>query len=357
MTRAIVIGGGIAGLSVAARLAHEVAVTVLEAEPALGIHASGRSAAVFEENYGAAPVVALNKASRAFYTDGGYLTQRGLMLLCKAGEDTAFEADLVTLDCAEITLEEARKMVPILNDQITRAGYHAGAYDIDTDRVLQDFAREVRAQGGQIKTKAKVEKIERRGDVWHVHTPQGSFEAELLINAAGAWADAVAALARLKPIGLTPLRRSMARIPAPEGFDTRPWPMFFGPGESWYAKPDAGALIISPAEEDPQAPCDAWADDMVIAEGIARYSAYIRPEVTRVETTWAGLRSFAPDRVLVLGPDPDHPQFIWCAGQGGYGFATAPAASQLTADLALGRKPQLAPDVVAALSPERLRQI
>jgi glycine/D-amino acid oxidase-like deaminating enzyme len=182
------------------------------------------------------------------------------------------------------------------------------------------------------------------------------FGADLLVNAAGAWADPVAQMAGVAPLGIVPHRRSMARIPAPEDQDLRDWPMFFGVSESWYAKPDAGALLVSPADEDPVDPHDAWADDMVLAEGLARYEAMVRTPVTRLIASWAGLRSFAPDRALVLGPDPDVPSFIWCAAQGGYGFQTAPAASQLLADLTLGRDPALPADLVAQLRPDRLRQ-
>ena len=132
--------------------------------------------------------------------------------------------------------------------------------------------------------------------------------------------------------------------------------MFFGVGESWYAKPDAGALLVSPADEDPVEPHDAWADDMVLAEGLARYEEVVTTPVTRLLTSWAGLRSFAPDRTLVLGPDPAEPSFLWCAGQGGYGFQTAPAASALLTALAFGRAPALPPDMVAQLTPDRLRQ-
>ena len=131
------------------------------------------------------------------------------------------------------------------------------------------------------------------------------------------------------------------------------WPLLFGPGETWYAKPDAGALLVSPAEEDPSVPMDAWAEDMVIAEGLDRYSQYVVEPVTRVQTTWAGLRTFAPDRSLVLGPDPVDPSFVWAAGQGGYGMQTSPAAGQLVADLVNARQPAIAADVVKALSPAR----
>jgi glycine/D-amino acid oxidase-like deaminating enzyme len=160
-------------------------------------------------------------------------------------------------------------------------------------------------------------------------------------------------MAGLAPLGFQPLRRSMGRIPAPGGHDVSLWPMMFGPGEDWYAKPDAGALIVSPAEEFPMDPHDAYADDMVLAEGFARYEAYVTEPVTRLLSSWAGLRTFAPDRQLVLGPDPRDPGFIWCAGQGGYGFQTAPAASALLADLVAGRTPVIAPEHVAALRPDR----
>jgi glycine/D-amino acid oxidase-like deaminating enzyme len=178
--------------------------------------------------------------------------------------------------------------------------------------------------------------------------------ARNLVNAAGAWVDVIAKMAGMLPIGITPLRRSMARIPAPGGHDVSGWPMLFGPGENWYAKPDAGALIVSPADEEPIEPMDAWADDMVLAEGLARYEAHVTEPVTRMLSNWAGLRSFAPDRNLVLGPDTQDASFIWMAGQGGYGFQTAPAASQLVADLVAGDASEIPAEMIAKLLPERL---
>ena len=352
MSDILVIGGGIAGASAAARLAPHGTVTLLEAEEALGYHASGRSAALFEESYGAPSVVALNKASAAYHWEGGYLSDRGFMLVARAGEDTGFEADMAALNCPEIGLDEARQILPILNGSIARAAYHAEAYDIDTDRLLQDFARMLRANGGQIVTQARVEGI-TRDERWHVTAGGEIYTADTLVNAAGAWADHVAKMAGVKPVGITPFRRSMARIPAPGGHDVNDWPIFFGVGESWYAKPDAGKLLVSPADEDLVEPHDAWADDMVLAEGLDRYAQHVTEEVTRLETSWAGLRSFAPDRVLVLGRDAHVPDFVWCAGQGGYGMQTSPAASKLVADLVLGRTPEIDADVVASLAPAR----
>jgi len=230
---------------------------------------------------------------------------------------------------------DALDMVPILEpSKLHFAAHHAEAYDIDTDRMLQDFARVIRQSGGRIETGASVTAIDRAGDLWRVTAGGQKFEAPRLLNAAGAWADGIAEMAGIAPLGIVPYRRSMARLAAPGGHDVTRWPMFFGVGECFYAKPDAGALLVSPAEE---------------------YQEMVAEPVTRPLATWAGLRSFAPDRSLVLGPDPVEPSFIWSAGQGGYGFQTGPAAGQLVADLTLGRAPALPADVVAQLTPERLR--
>ncbi|MBM1311380.1 FAD-binding oxidoreductase [Sulfitobacter mediterraneus] len=358
MSDIVVIGGGIAGLSAAARLSEHFSVTVLEREQATGYHASGRSAAMFEQNYGLPSTVALNKASAQYHREanGGYLSPRGLMIIAAREDAEAFDDDVVTMGIERISKDRAVELVPILDPaKFTFAGYHEAGYDIDTDRLMQDFIRQIRSNGGAIVTKAEVTAITRQTDGWQVVAGGQTYDAAKLVNAAGAWADAVAQAAGIAPIGITPRRRSMARIPAPEDRDLRHWPMFFGVGESWYAKPDAGALLVSPADEDVVAPQDAWADDMVLAEGLARYEGMVRTPVTRLLASWAGLRSFAPDKALVLGPDPNEPDFIWCAGQGGYGFQTAPAASQLLADLVRGVTPALPEDLVAQLLPDRLR--
>ena len=349
----IIIGGGIAGLSAAARLSADATVTVLEMESATGYHASGRSAALIEENYGAPSVQALNRASMAHFREGGYLTPRGLMIVAKAEEEASFLADVAHLGVDQITPREAREMVPVLDEAtLAFAGYHAEAYDIDTDRLMQDFIRTLRANGGQIITDAVVTGIQQQSSGWQVRAGD-TYSAGTLVNAAGAWADLVAGLAGVTPLGIIPHRRSMARIAAPGGYDVSRWPMFFGINESWYAKPDAGALLVSPAEEVATHPHDAFADDMTLAEGLDRYQQMVTAPVTRPLATWAGLRSFARDRTLVLGRDPAVTDFVWCAGQGGYGFQTSPAASALVADLVTSRAPALDAETVAALSPAR----
>ena len=352
----VIIGGGIAGISAAARLSHLGRVTLLEAEPALGYHASGRSAALFEPRYGLAPVVELSLASEDHHrhANGGVLSPRGMMIVARQSEAAAFAEDIADMALDQITVEEAQAMVPILNPEaVALAGYASHAEDIDTDLLIQNFLREARANGATIVTGARVTGIARDAGGWTVTSAAGSHSGRMLVNAAGAWVDGVAQMAGVRPLGFQPNRRSMARIPAPGGHDLSRWPMIFGAGEGWYCKPDAGALIVSPAEEHPMDPHDAWADDMVLAEGLARYEEMVTEPVTRMISNWAGLRTFAPDRVLVIGPDPAVPDFFWLAGQGGYGFQTCPAASQLAADLIAGRAPTLDAATLAALSPAR----
>lgn len=352
--RAIIIGGGIAGATSAAALAPHCEVTVLEAERAVGYHASGRSAALFEEFYGSDVVRALNRASKATHEAMEVLSPRGLLMVARPEDSEAFHHDTDNMGLAPISLDEARAKLPIISEAVSLAAYRGGAADIDTDKLLQGFLKIARSDGAKVVTGAKVTAI-ARGDGWTVESDAGTFAADIVVNAAGAWADQVARLAGVTPVGLTPLRRSMARLPAPGGHDVSSWPMLFGAGESWYAKPDAGGWIVSPAEEDPSDPMDAWADDMVIAEGLARYEAHVTEPVTRVETTWAGLRTFAPDRALVIGEAPDADGFFWMAGQGGYGLQTSPAAGQLLAALVTGQTPGLALADVERLSPARFQ--
>ncbi|MBN2906662.1 MAG: FAD-binding oxidoreductase [Rhodobacteraceae bacterium] len=352
----LVIGGGIAGVSVGARLSHLGRVTVLEAEQGLGYHASGRSAALFDECLGAAEIVALNKASHSYHAteNGGVLSDRGLMVVGRAEDAERYEADRVHMKLRTLTRDEAREMVPILNpDMLAFAGLNEAAWDLDTDLLIQNFARQIRGNGGAVLTGQRVGAIARTGAGWSVETAKDTYQGRVLVNAAGAWVDEIARMAGVTPLGFTPMRRSMARLPAPGGHDMTTWPMIEGAGERWYCKPDAGKLLVSPAEEHPMEPHDAYADDMVLAEGLARYEEMMTEPVTRVETNWAGLRTFAPDRLLVIGFDPHTPDFFWHAGQGGYGFQTAPAASALAADVVAGRAPEVGAELAAALSPAR----
>jgi glycine/D-amino acid oxidase-like deaminating enzyme len=351
----LIIGGGIAGVSLAASLGTRARVTLLEAEATLAHHASGRSAALYEPRYGTPAVVELSLASQEFFTSAeGILSPRGLLMVGRDSDAEAFHADSAGMNLDQISVTEALAFVPTLNpDVVGLAAYAAHAWDIDTDRLIQGFARNARAAGAEILTKAPVTAIRRDGPAWVVDSGAGQFRADVIVNAAGAWVDQIAAMAGVRPIGFTPYRRSMARIPAPDGLNVSNWPMIFGAGESWYAKPDAGALIVSPAEEHLMQPHDAWADDMVLAEGLARYEAFVTTPVTRLLANWAGLRTFSPDRTMVIGFDAACPGFFWLAGQGGQGFQTCPAASTLAADLIAGQPPVISPALIGALSPGR----
>lgn len=350
----LIIGGGIAGVSAAARLAPLGTVTLLEAEDNLAHHASGRSAAMFLESYGNRVVRALNNASVEFLTASGVLSPRTLLLLGAADEAEGFAAQAAEMDLAEITLDEAATLWPLLNRaHATHAALREDTSDLDTDLFLQTFLRVARQHGANVLTRARVTAIAKDSTGWTVTAAGQTHRARHIVNAAGAWADTVAATAGVAPLGIQPYRRSMARIALPEGMDPAHWPFVDGVGDDWYAKPDAGALIVSPGDEDPADPHDAWADDMVLAEGLARYQEFSTAPVERMLANWAGLRSFAPDRALVIGRDAHDASFLWLAGQGGYGFQTAAAASDLLAQIA-GHSPKtLDVDTVAALSPAR----
>ena len=357
----IVIGGGIAGISAGAELAAERSVCVLEAERQLGYHSTGRSAAVFIRNYGNATLRALNAAAAGFLetpegvADSSLLSPRGEMVVATADELGAFDAYCEGAEGLErLSAAQAVELVPILRPEIIAAvAFERDAQDIDVDRLLSGYTRLLRRRGGRIETDARVSAIRRETGLWHVTAGGEEHRAPLIVNAAGAWAAEIGRMAGARQIPLQPLRRSAAILPAPEGHDVRNWPLVVSASERWYAKPDAGKLLVSPADEDPVDPHDAWVDDMVLAEGLHRFEQAVRMTVTRVERSWAGLRSFTPDRTPVVGFDPDREGFFWLAGQGGYGVQTAPALSRLAADLVSCTASGLADTVIKALCPGR----
>ena len=357
----IVIGGGIAGISAAAKLSEHASVIVLEAETQTGYHSTGRSAAMFIRNYGNTTLRALNANAEPFFlnpvdvADNSLLTPRGeLMIACEDELDVFADYAAGASGLDHLTPDEAVELVPILRkDKIAAALIEYDAQDIDVDRLLQGYIRKLRRQGGIIETRHQVTGITRHGSDWHVKTVDHEYSAPVVINAAGAWADNIARLAGITPVGITPMRRTAALLPAPDGHDISCWPLFASASEDWYAKPEAGALLVSPAEEDPVEPHDAWVDDMVLAEGIDRFEQAVTISVTKITHSWAGLRSFTADRTPVAGFDPHANGFFWLAGQGGYGVQTAPALSCLTAALCLGQTPELTNETILALSPNR----
>lgn len=355
----IIIGGGIAGISAAARLAPEAKVIVLEREAHLAYHSTGRSAAVFILNYGNATLRALNKASVGDMQGGllgqSVLSPRGELLVVKPGDEAHLEAFMQGASGVNLlTPSEACAIVPVLKaERFDSAIYEAEAQDIDVDRLLQGCARLAREAGARIVVNAGVTQLRRVGDLWQVQTEGHSYAAPVVINASGAWADQLGQMAGCEPIGLQPKRRSAVMMPVPGDMDVRNWPVFGSIAEDWYAKPDGNRLMISPADEDPVEPQDAWPDDMVLAEGLFRFEEMVDIPVVKPSHSWAGLRSFVADKTPVCGFDPEKEGFFWLAGQGGYGVQTSPALSQLTADLVLGKNSALPSTVLRAVSPAR----
>jgi len=349
----LIIGAGMAGASVAAELARDARVVILEAEAHPGYHSTGRSAAIFIQSYGNAVIRRLNNASRPLLAASPHdpegrsvLSPRGVLTLAGPDQVPALEALLSAAeDTEEIAVDEAARMVPILRSEgLVRAAYEADAMDIDVAQLHQGYLRGLKGAGGRILCNAGVARLSQALGLWRVETAGETFEAPVVVNAAGAWSDRVAELAGLPPIGLTPLRRSAAVLPAPTDHAVAGWPLTGDASETYYFKPEAGKLMVSPADETPVDPHDAWPEDLDLAAGLDRFARAVHYEVTRVERSWAGLRTFAPDRTPVIGFDPTAEGFFWLAGQGGYGIQTAPAAACLAAGLIRDRTvpPELA---------------
>ena len=356
MTDVVIIGGGIAGMSACAQLAPYAKVVLLEAEPELCYHSSGRSAATYIEDYGNRVTKELNKASLTFLKSEseGFLAERGLLLLGKKGEETHFQTDSEDLGLKCISIDEAFQLIPALNKEvIIRQAYRPDVYDIDTNKLYEYYRKSALENGAQIRKKTKLIAAYKKDKKWAIESSDGEIAASVLINAAGAWADQVAELCGVSKLNIIPYKRSIARMQAPEGIDVQNWPMIDGVGETWYAKPDAGNLIISPADKEMVDPHDAWADDETLAVGVESFQSVINVPIDRMLSNWAGLRSFAPDGNLVIGPDKNNPSFFWFAGQGGYGFQTAAAASQLLSDLFLERTVSVEREILEALLPSR----
>jgi D-arginine dehydrogenase len=356
----LVIGAGIAGASVADALAPSGRVIVLEQETRAGVHSTGRSAALFSETYGNEVIRSLSRASRAFLDDppAGFcetalIRPRGALYVATEDQQDRLQA----LEISAATFErlsgaEARRRVPILRPQASVAAlYEAGAMDIDVDALHQGFLRRMRRLRGRLVTDAPVTALRRESDGWIATTPQGEFSAPIVIDAAGAWADDVARLAGLAPLGLQPKRRTAALIAAPDA-DFAGWPLVIDADETVYFKPDAGRLLISPADETDTEPCDAQPDDLDIAIAADRIERMTTLTVRRIAHRWAGLRTFAPDRTPVCGFDPRAEGFFWLAGQGGYGIQTSAALAALAARLIL-RAPGALAELETAIAPDR----
>ena len=345
----IILGAGIAGASTGHFLAPHGRCAMLERESQPGYHSTGRSAAQFIASYGPPQVRALSRASEPFFQhppDGfasaPLLTPRGLLTVAGEAELPHLQEAWDVLKAISprgrwLGADEALAMVPALRPgKVSAAILEPDSFDMGGHVIHQGYLRGFRRAGGELVTDAEVVFIDRAGDLWRVRTAAGAeYTAPVLINAAGAWCDAIAGLAGVAPIGLVPKRRTAFTFAPPAGVDTAHWPLLLAADESFYMKPDAGALLASPVNADPTVPQDVQPEELDIALGLHAIETWttLTPRPTH---TWAGLRSFVADGELVGGFDASAPGFFWCAAQGGYGIQTSAAMGEACAALARG---------------------
>jgi D-arginine dehydrogenase len=345
-----VIGAGMAGASVAAHLAEHAAVRLFEMEEHPGYHSTGRSAAQFSETYGNKAIRALSRASRQFlftpppgFAASPLVNLRGNLTFGKAGQIELLDAYADSLEpgygVERLSPARTLEFCPLLRaDDLSGGVLEPHSADIDVHALHLGYLRLFKSRGGLVTTASQVINLERRSDAWWITTPTTTLRAEIVVNAAGAWAGEVGKMAGAFDIGLEPRRRTAALIEPPTGIDSRAWPMVGDVEETFYVKPDAGLLLLSPADETPVPPGDVQPEDLDVAVAIDRLERATGIEVRRVVRTWAGLRSFVADRSPCVGFDPKQPGFFWHAALGGYGIQTAPALGELAAALVLGRR-------------------
>lgn len=345
----VIIGGGIAGASLAYRLAGQASVLVLERESQPGYHSTGRSAAMFMEAYGTPQIQALTRASRAFYeqppegfSEHALLEPRGCLYIASPEQLPLLEQTYASIRaCSDnvslIDAAQALALVPCLRaETLGGAMLETDARDLDVHALHQGFLRGMRRAGGVLQCNAELVAARHEDMLWHLTLGDGrGVQARTLVNAAGAWADQVAALCDVAPIGLQPCRRSAFTFEGPEDSDFSRWPAVIGIDESFYFKPDAGQLLGSPANADPVPAQDVVPEELDIATGIYHIEAATSLQIQRPRHSWAGLRSFVADGDLVVGWDAQRPGFFWLAAQGGYGIQSAAGVSQLACALLL----------------------
>ena len=359
---AIVVGAGIAGATVAAHLSGQYRVALVEAEEAAGYHSTGRSAAIWIQNYGPPDVRVLTGLSRAFFetpppgfTDAPILAQRPVVFLAPPEQRDHLHRMLAEgTGLREASIAEITGLVPALRPgYAVMAAIEEDAFDMDVANLHQGFLRQLRVAGGVLALRSRAGRITRDAGHWTVETSSGRFTAPTVVNAAGAWGDEVARQAGVAPLGLQPKRRTGCVIdPAP--WAARDWPMVNDVDHTWYVRPEARTkMMVSPADETDMDAHDVQPDELDVAIAIDRMQQALDIEVRRVEHSWAGLRTFTPDRSLAFGWDGAADGFFWCVGQGGYGIQTSPAAGRLVADVILGRDPGPAGAILPAVDPRR----
>lgn len=359
----IVIGGGIAGVSAGASLAAAQKVLVIEAESQPGYHASGRSAAYFAPAYGNASVRLMTVDSQGFYKAPPaefapeVLKPRGALFLARQNELDLLEAMAADQPGLEwMSAEALRAQVPIIHSDVVGGLLDPIGGDLDVHAILQGYLMQLRVRGGLLQTHSRVLGLDRVGEHWQVRCREGLVaSARIIVNAAGAWADEVGLLAGLAPLGLQPKRRTACLIEVPQGLNHAQWPMCVGIQEDFYFKAEGAHLLVSPADETLSAPCDAQPEELDIALAIDRFQSVCDLSVDRIQSRWAGLRTFAPDGNFVVGADPRVADYFWFAGQGGYGFQSAPAMADLICRLVMkAAVPPHQAAILPLLTPGRL---
>lgn len=334
---AIIVGAGMAGISLAYELAASMRVLVLEMEEMPAYHSTGRSSALFDESYGKEAVRRMTLASRSFlenppegFCEHPLLSPRGLMVI--GSDDQKDSLDQYYRDnqpllgnLQYLDRKQLESRVSILGEHVKAAVLSPGCRDIDVAAQFQGYHKLFLARGGKLHVSEPVLEIVHKGGHWQLKTAKEEYGAPIMVNAAGAWADSVAHKAGITPKGLQALRRTVALIELPVEVDYRNWPLVMDADEAFYFKPESGLILLTPADEEPVEACDIQPDDLDIAIAVDRFEKVTGLEINKVGRRWAGLRTFAPDRVPVIGEDPAHKGFFWLAGQGGYGIMTAPA--------------------------------
>jgi D-arginine dehydrogenase len=350
-----IIGAGIAGASIAAMIGDRARVILIEAESQPGYHSTGRSAAFWSESYGGPLVQPLTSASRPWLEENGFLHPRGCIHVADAEGSSALKAladEMAWCGVAHDWLGRAQldAIVPGLRPQFTSGLTEPTCRDIDVAGLHGDFLRRVRANGATLLTNAAVSAIARERNEWRITTRAGEVRARILVNAAGAWASAIAAMADAAPISIQPYRRTIAQLSTDPPISPD-MPLIMDALGRFYFKPEAGGrLWLSPHDETPVDPHDVAPEELDVAIAIDRFEHAVDWRVLRRERAWAGLRSFAPDRLPVYGFDAQASGFFWFAGQGGFGIQTAPAAAMVAASMLLDAP---LPKVVAAINPAR----
>ena len=335
-----VVGAGIAGASLAAALVDHASVVMIEGEDVAGYHATGRSAAFWSETYGGPDIQPLTSASGPVLRAGGFLEPLGSLHIGRADDVARVEALVAAFADTDVPLErvDPAALVPGLRPEWTLGVSEPSCAYIDVGGLHAWYLASFRKAGGTLMTSAALVAAERRGGIWSIETHAGPIAARVIVDAAGAWADAVAERSGVAPLGIKPFRRTVVQLrtdpPAPAGL-----PHVADIGGNFYFKPEAGGkLWLSPHDETATDPCDAAPEELDVALAVDRFEHAVDWRVAAVERRWAGLRSFAPDRRPVYGFDALKPGFFWFAGQGGFGIQTAPAAAVLAAALMLGKE-------------------